>query len=133
VAGNRVTVQAVSSSPGLPDQVAVDQYLGLPGSQATPRLGSDVLVSFLEGDVRYPVLDGYLGQHGSANAPIEIGSGQLSGAARQGDSVEVLIPPAVFTGTINGQPATGVVTWALPKAIGTITGGSAETKIGSGV
>lgn len=100
---------------------------GLPGARVRVADGARVLLGFEGGDPRKPYASLW-----SASTIVSISLGEApAAAARQGDAVEVLIPPAVFTGTINGLPATGVVSWALPKAVGIITAGSAKVSIGT--
>lgn len=131
----RVDLQAVRASMGLPDLQAVEQWPGLPGAAPTMADGAHVLVSFIDGDARAPVITHYAGPGASGFVPVGVIIGGDAGqpAARQGDSVRVLMPPALFTGTIvvNGVPsaATGVVSWVAPNADGTITGGSGKVRI----
>lgn len=127
----RLDLQAVKAALGLPDLQAVAQFPGLPGAAADLTPGVEVLVSFVDGDPRAPVVTHYAGPGSTGFVPVGLVLGGNEGqpAARQGDSVEVLIPPAVFTGTINGLAATGVVSWVVPKADGVITGGSGKVRI----
>lgn len=127
----RVDLQAVRASSGLPDLQAVPQWPGTPGLAAELTDGTEVLVQFVDGDRAEPLITHYAGPGSAGFAPVGIVLGDDNGqpAARQGDSVEVLIPPAVFTGTVGGAPATGVVSWLVPKADGVITGGSSKVRI----
>lgn len=127
----RVDLQAVRAAAGLPDLQAISQWPGIPGAAATIALGCEVLVQFIDGDPASPVLTHYAGPGGSSFAPTGLILGGDAGepAARQGDPVEVLLPPAVFAGTVNGLPATGTVSWLVPKADGSITGGSGKVRI----
>lgn len=133
----RVDLQAVRKSVGLPDLQAVAQCPGAPGIAADLTEGAIVFVQFVDGDPRGGVITGYAGPDETGFVPVGVVLGGDAGqpAARQGDSVEVLLPPAVFTGTIIQagvpSPATGVVSWVVPKADGTITGGSGKVRIAS--
>ena len=129
---DRVELQAVRKGAGLPDLLPVSMWPGVAGAHATLALGAEVLVQFVEGDRTMPIVTGFAGRGGQGHVPtlLEICTPGLP-AARQGDAVQVTLPPAAFSGTIGGSPATGTVTWAPPAtANGTITGGSAKVKIG---
>lgn len=130
-ADKRLTLQAVRRAAGLPDIQLVSQWPGLPGLSASLTPGSEVLVQFVEGDPTQPVATAYAGPDGASFAPVGmvIGGDVGAPAARQGDAVEVLIPPAVFTGTLSGAPLTGTITWLMPKADGTILTGSGKVSI----
>jgi hypothetical protein len=64
-----------------------------------------------------------------AQTEIRVGAGAAQGAARIGDSVTVLLPPATFVGKIGGVDAVGMVVWSPGQTIGTITTGSAKVRI----
>lgn len=136
VAGDsRLNLQAVRAVAGLPDVATVSQWPGVAGAKCTPALSSECLVSFVEGDPAQPVVLAFTGPDGQGFAPQAISLGDQSGppAARVGDAVEVLLPPAVFNGTLGvppaGTPITGVITFPSAKAEGAITGGSAKVQI----
>lgn len=128
---NRVDLQATRKQSGLPDLRSVAQWPGAPGLVPTLALGAEVLVQFIDGDPAQPTITAYSGLGGAGFTPQGLVIGGTTGApaARQGDSVEVLLPPAQFAGTINGLPATGIVSWLVPKADGTITAGSGKVRI----
>lgn len=130
MAGSRVELQAVRKGAGLPDLIPVAQWPGVPGVAAKLAPSAQVLVTFLEGDPTMPMITGYGGPGADGFVAPELVLGGEEGApvARQGDAVEVLLPPAVFSGTISGAPASGVLTFPLMKATGTITGGSGKVK-----
>jgi hypothetical protein len=130
-ADGRVELQAVRKSAGLPDIRPISQWPGVAGAHAELAPGAEVLVQFIEGDAAQPVVTHYVGKGGTGFVPVQLTLGGDAGqpAARQGDTVEVLLPPAQFAGTINGLPATGVVTWLAPTADGTITSGSGKVRI----
>lgn len=127
----RCDLQAVRRQTGLPDLRAVSQWPGVPGAQLTLTLGAEVIVQFVDADPAQPIITAYAGPGGAGFVPqlMVIGGADGPAAARQGDSVQVLLPPAQFAGTINGLPATGVVSWLAPTADGTITGGSGKVRI----
>lgn len=133
VVADRVELQATRKSAGLPDVLPVSMMPGVAGAHATLTLGTEVLLAFEDGDRTRPVVVSFAGKDGQAPTPVLL---ELCGpgapfAARQGDAVQVTLPPAAFTGTIGGSPATGTVTWASPAtAQGTITGGSTQVQIG---
>lgn len=60
---------------------------------------------------------------------VKLGTGPFKGAARQGDTVTTMLPPATFTGQINGLPAQGLVVWP-GQTLGNISIASAKTKVG---
>lgn len=130
-AGGRVELQAVRKLAGLPDVLPVSQLPGAPGIAAELAPGAEVFVQFLEGDRTQPVVTHYAGPDGVGFAPESMVVGGKVGpdAARRGDAVEVLLAPAVFSGTISGAPATGVLTFPAMKATGVITGGSGRVKV----
>jgi hypothetical protein len=127
----RVDLQAVRAGTGLPDLPAVSQCPGVPGTAAELTDGVEVLVTFVDGDPAEPLITHYAGPGATGFAPVGLILGGESGepAARQGDTVEVLLPPATFVGTINALPATGAVTFLMPKANGVITGGSGRVRV----
>lgn len=134
MSGVRVELRAVRRAAGLPDTLALSMWPGVAGSHATLPPGAQVLVQFLEGDRSAPVVVAFAGADGEGFVPLMLELGGQGGpfAARVGDPVQVTLPPAAFSGTVNGLPASGTVTWAPPQvANGTITGGSGRVRIGS--
>jgi hypothetical protein len=131
MAVDRVECQIVRRASGLPDVLPISMWPGVPGMHATLTPGAEVLVEFIEGDRTMPVVVGFVGRGGTGHVPvvIELGGEGGSEVARRGDEVEVLLPPAVFSGTIGGAPATGVLTFTLNKTSGVITNGSAKVKV----
>lgn len=64
------------------------------------------------------------GDEAAIDGPTKIrigGAATAALAARLGDTVEVLLPPAVFSGTIAGSPASGVLTFTTNVTTGTIS------------
>lgn len=137
MAGDRVDLEAVRSAAGLPNVLPVSMWPGLAGAHCELAAGAEVLVEFIEGDRTMPIVTHFAGKDGQGFVPVsmtleadEVNLGGTGGApvARQGDAVEVLLPPFVFSGTISGSPASGVMVSPLNKAIGSITGGSSKAK-----
>jgi hypothetical protein len=124
----RLNLQAVRKAVGLPDILPISVWPGVPGSTMKPVLGSEVLVEFIEGDRTMPIVSGFASGDGSVGSEIAF-CGGTQPVARQGDTVKVLTPPAVLTGTLNGTtPITGVITWPTPFTLGTIEVGNPKVK-----
>ncbi len=117
---------------------AVPIRYGLPGCSAKLKPGARCHLAFAAGDPSRP----YVGLWEFAPEFVEsltlhadrvtLGGdapGEGQDIARKGDSVDVPLPPAVFTGTISGAPASGVLTFPAMKMVGAIAAGS--TKAGA--
>ncbi len=103
------------------------------GGRVTPAPGAEVLVVFRDRQRRRPVVLAFapgppLKVELDADQEVLLGDGATQGVARRGDSVIVLLPPAMFTGTIGGVPASGMVVWVPSQTMGTITTFSAKVK-----
>lgn len=132
MAGDRLQLQAARAAAGLPDILPVSVWPGIAGCHAVLTPGAEVLVEFVEGDRTLPIVTAFAGKDGHGFAPIQLTLGGVAGpaAARVGDAVQVTLPPAAFSGTIGGSPATGTVTWVPPAtADGVITAGSTKVQI----
>jgi hypothetical protein len=131
MAGERVELQAVRKIVGLPDLLPLSFMPGVPGAYPELAPGAEVLVAFIEGDRAQPVVLAFAGKDAPGFVPVRLTLGGAAGspAARQGDMVEVTLPPAAFVGTVSGAPATGVITFSAPKALGVITGGSTKVRV----
>jgi hypothetical protein len=132
----RVKVQAVKKARGLPDVVPVSVRPGVAGAWADLTLGCEVLLEFIAGDPTEPIVTGFPGRGEAGFLPgrLTLGAttpGDASDAARKGDTVKVLLPPAVFSGSIGGAPATGVITFPTGYTLGSVTTGSAKVGIGT--
>lgn len=127
----RVELQAVSKASGVPDLRPISVWPGVAGAHAQLAPGAVVLVEFIEGARSMPIVTHFAGKDGPGFVPVSLTLGGATGApaARQGDAVEVLLPPAVFSGTIGGTPATGMLTFTLTKTEGAITAGSGKVKV----
>jgi hypothetical protein len=118
VAGDaRLTLQAVHKRPGLPDMVPIAVWPGFAAGEVNPREASEALVEFIEGDRAQPIVTGFATETGG----VEV--------AYKGASVEILLPPCLFSGTVAGAPATGVLTFPLTKTLGAVTGGTPHMKV----
>lgn len=133
MAGERLELQAVRKVAGLPDLLPISVMPGIAGAHAILTPGTEVLVAFVEGDRGQPVALAFSGLDGPGFAPVALTLGGPSGAAaaRLGDIVEVQLPPAQFSGTIGGSPASGLLTFTPAKSLGVITSGSSKVKVAS--
>lgn len=135
MASDKVNLQAISKAAGLPDILPVAMHPGLAGAHSELTPGTEVLVQFVEGSPTMPILTNFGGKGDTGASPskttidatseIKLGASATKGIARHGDSVTVLLPPAVFSGQITYLgvpcPATGMVVWAPGQTIGNIT------------
>ncbi len=111
--GERVNLQPIRVSVGMPDLQRVPVRPGVSGARADLALGSRVLVGFIEADPARPVVLAFEDADGDgfkptqldldASALITLAAGVL-GAARQTDPVQA----GPFTGTIIGPCSTKV-------------------------
>lgn len=125
----RVNLQAVSKAVGLPDLLPVSQKPGVSGWHAELTQGAEVYVEFIAGDPADPIVTGFPGKGEPGATPVTLAFGGGSAAvARAGDEVKVLMPPMVFTGTIGGTPASGVLSAPTGYTLGTIQTGRAGLK-----
>ena len=136
----RVNLQAVTKAAGLPDVVPAMMRPGVAGVFAELALGGEVLVEFIAGKASDPIVTGFAGKGEPGFVPTRLvlgaaNAGSAPAAARQGDTVRVPFPPAIFSGTIlvSGvpSPATGAITFTPNFGIGVIEGGSGRVGIGS--
>lgn len=133
-ADKRVDLQIVRSDSGAPDLQAIAQYPGVPGVSADLALGAEVLVQFVDGDAAQPLITHYAGPGGAGFVPTSIVIGGDTGlpAARQGDSVVVLLPPMSATGTMltpTPTPFTAILQPLQPQVTGQITAGSGKVQV----
>jgi hypothetical protein len=130
-ADGRAELQAVRAAAGLPDIAPIAPWPGIAGVHAELTPGAEVLVTFIEGDRAQPVITSFAGRGGVGFVPVGLVLGGVDGppAARQNDAVQVLLPPLIFSGTIGGTPASGVLTSPLVTTMGSISVGSAKVKV----
>ena len=120
--GERLSLEPVRVSSGMPALGRVKVMPGVPGCKATYPSGMRVLVAFVDSNPARPVVVGF----SDAEDPqflatvLTLANGSAF-AARVGDSVSVSINLAVSGG--GGGTVTGT-------ASGTITGGSTKVKVG---
>lgn len=134
---DRAQLQIVNKASGAPDGLLVSEWPGVAGTHAKLTPGSIVLVEFIEGDRAQPIVSNFIGRGAPGFVPdrLTLGAdsdGDAQDAARKGDTVDVLLPPMILTGFINGTtPITAVVTSPMAKTLGTITTGSKKVGIGT--
>ena len=106
-AGAAVELQAVRRAAGLPDLARVFARPGAAGYAPTYRLGSTVLVAFVEGDPARPFIA--FGPEVGSSTPLEaavdadaIKLGRADGTVlREGDTISIAsVPPVVGVATI---------------------------------
>jgi hypothetical protein len=130
--GDRYYLQLVRTRPDIPQLPSligpVELEPGAAGLHHVLTKGAIVRIAFVDEDPSDPVIVGFggRGQPGHVPETTELGGEGGALVARQGDTVECPMPPAIFSGTIGGVPASGVLTFPLMKISGTITGGSAK-------
>jgi hypothetical protein len=139
-ADGRVKLQAITKAAGLPDVVPATMRPGVAGVSADLALGGEVLVEFIAGKASDPIVTAFAGKGEPGFVPTKLvigaaSAGSAPAAARQGDTVRVPFPPAIFSGTIiiSGvpSPATGAITFTPNFGVGVIEGGSGRVGIGS--
>ncbi|WP_437798505.1 hypothetical protein [Sorangium sp. So ce693] len=133
-----VVLQAVNKRAGLPDIPPIPIVAGMAGLFAELTPSAIVLVEFIEGDPKLPIITGFSRDGGETFVPVSLtldaaqalllGRTAVRGVARNADSVTTLLPPATFTGTIGGSPATGMVVWSPGQTMGSITTSSAKVR-----
>jgi hypothetical protein len=70
--GDRLNLQAVRSSLGLPDLRRVSYSPGIPGASSTVALGSIVLVGFVNSDPSNPIVCGFAGPDSMGHMPLTL-------------------------------------------------------------
>jgi hypothetical protein len=99
--GNRLDLQPVLSSTGMPDLQRVPVMPGLSGAKSGLKLGSVVLVTWINADPGRPIVTSFEGADGDGHKPltteidatttVKIGLGALP-AAREGDLALGIFP-----------------------------------------
>lgn len=130
----RLNLQAVDKGPGLPDGIPIPIFPGMAGLSAKLTASQTVLVAFLEGDPKQPVVVGFDGNLPSevtvdATDKVNLGGEGGAGAAAEGSAVAVYLPAAtVISGTVSGAPFAGTLTSATPL-LGVVLSGSAKVRV----
>lgn len=96
--GERLNLQPIRSRSQLPDLARVPVRAGVPGVKALHKLGSQVLVAFLDADPTRPCVVGFDDPVQPGYHPLELTLGEAPalGIARQTDPVQA----GAFSGTI---------------------------------
>jgi len=96
----RLNLQPVRVSTGMPDLQRVYVRPGVPGVKALHALGSRVLVAFVDANPSFPVVVAFEDAEGQGFAPLQINIGKpaILGAARMTDTVQA----GPFGGVITG-------------------------------
>jgi hypothetical protein len=132
--GARLNLQAVDKSPEIPDAIPITVFPGMAGLSAKLTASQTVLVAFLEGDQKQPVVigfDGNLPQEVTIDAVSAVNLGGEDGApaTSQGDAIVAYLPPELpVAGTVSGAPFVGTITIATPL-IGVTQSGSSKVKV----
>lgn len=119
LSGDRMNLEPVRVSTGMPTLTRVKARPGLPGCKGAPKLGCRVLVGFVEASPARPYVAAYEDSEGDGYLATSLNLlNGSNGVARVGDSVSITL--------VNVQPAgPGPAT-----ATGTIATGSSKVKAG---
>ncbi len=113
----RLDLVPPTDAPHLPEMQNVEPWT-LGGTKYEAAAGEEVIVIKRDNKSTRPIVLG-----------VKLAAGPFAGIARLDDTVTVMLPPATFSGTIGGSPASGLVVWP-GQTIGQITTSSAKTKAG---
>jgi hypothetical protein len=134
--GERINLQAVRRVTGLPDALPATIIPGAPGIWAKLTLGTEVLVEFIEGDPRCPIVTGFAPRDATGHVTdgIEIAGGEgttVAPVVRLGDTGVAFFPPVVpMTGLVNGvTPFTGTIQITTPIPV-SLNSGSGKVSCG---
>jgi len=115
--GDRVGLEPVRVSTGMPDLSRVVARPGLPGCKGGAAVGSRVLVAFADSSPARPYVCGYEDADGSgfvpttlvldASSSIKLGDGATKGVARDGDDI--------CLGYFCGDPTTNIIYRSPPE------------------
>jgi hypothetical protein len=72
VSGDRLMLQAVNRTAGLPDVGPISAWPGVAGAHAVPAVGAEVLVEFIEGDRAQPYVTAWAGRDGHGFVPVSL-------------------------------------------------------------
>lgn len=116
-ADGRLDLVPPADAPHLPEMQNVEPWT-LGGTKYEAAAGEEVVVIKRDSKSTRPIVFG-----------VKLAAGPFAGVARLGDTVTVMLPPATFSGTIGGSPASGLVVWP-GQTLGNISIASAKTKAG---
>ncbi len=91
--GNRVELQAVTRTAGVPDVIPAPMHMGVPGVHAELTPGTVVLLAFSEGDPARPMVVSFEPRDGDAWRPVRLeleatGAVRMSGGLLELDATE---------------------------------------------
>lgn len=107
-ADERPTLQAVDKAAGVPDSIAISPWFGLPGIGAKLKPGTEVLVEFIAGDPKSPVVRSF--QKGGP--PLELELDALLITIGLGTSPIALAVATISALTVLQTELTAVAAWA---------------------
>jgi hypothetical protein len=127
--GERIEAESVRAD--LPDVRPIAMWPGVAGCYAELAIGTEVLITFIDGNPAQPVITAFAPSGSPGFVPERLALAGTSGpaAARVGDSVEVDMPHGV------APSGGGPIVWTPyqpgvdPKASGQITSGSSKVDI----
>lgn len=131
----RLNLQAVRVSTGMPDLQRVIVRPGVPGVKANYALGATVLVGFVNADPSRPVVLAFTDAESGGFVPtLTMLAGGGAAVGRVGDSVQVTID-ATVAGKLTSSPSGGPLTITVADqpsftVAGTITAGSSKVTCG---
>ncbi len=126
---NRLNLQSVRVSTGMPDLANVVMRPGIAGANMQPALGSRVLVGFVDADPARPSVLGFEDPDGPGFVPLSLTLGAASGGdavARVGDEVTITQAELTTALAVAGANAVTVTNPIVCK----ITSGSSKVKAG---
>lgn len=122
MSGDRYELQAVSRVAGLPDVVPVSAWPGIGGAHTEPTVAAEVLVQFIGGDRREPIVTHFQGKDASGWTPanltldattlIKIGAGATKPPAWAGELRAELVKIAGALVAAQAPVGGGPLTWA---------------------
>jgi hypothetical protein len=113
----RLDLVPPTDAPHLPEMKNVEPWT-LGGTKYEAAAGEEVVVIKRDNRSTRPIVLG-----------VKLAAGPFAGLARLNDTVTFVLPPATFSGTVNGLPASGLVVWPA-QSVGNISVASAKTKGG---
>lgn len=108
----RWILQCCSKQTGLPDAFPISIWQGVPGVKADLAQGSEVLLSFIEGDPTKPIVTHFCGPDMSGFVPVSL---VLSAKTSVVLGDEPGMPVARMTDTVQMGPFVGVISSGSTK------------------